>query len=136
LDAEEIAVTDRSERPVLEWTGVCIDCADAEELAGFYGRLLGWRVTSRDGRGWIAMPDPAGGRGLLFQAEPWYEAPVWPEQPDRQDKMLHFEIQVEDLDAAVAYAVDCGAMVAEHQPQENVRVMLDPAGHPFCLYLD
>jgi hypothetical protein len=24
--------------------------------------------------------------------------------------------------------------VADHQPQDDVRVMLDPAGHPFCLY--
>jgi hypothetical protein len=23
-----------------------------------------------------------------------------------------------------------------HQPQDDVRVMLDPAGHPFCLYVD
>jgi Glyoxalase-like domain len=24
---------------------------------------------------------------------------------------------------------------AEFQPQEDVRVYLDPAGHPFCLYV-
>jgi len=24
--------------------------------------------------------------------------------------------------------------VAAFQPQDDVRVMLDPAGHPFCLY--
>ena len=29
-----------------------------------------------------------------------------------------------------------GATVAEFQPQDNVRVLLDPAGHPFCLYVD
>ncbi|HSZ43609.1 MAG TPA: hypothetical protein VK817_26890 [Trebonia sp.] len=29
-----------------------------------------------------------------------------------------------------------GAVVAGFQPQEDVRVLLDPAGHPFCLYLD
>ena len=28
------------------------------------------------------------------------------------------------------------ATVADFQPQDDVRVMLDPAGHPFCLYLD
>ena len=123
-------------RPSLRWTGVCIDCADAEELAGFYGRLLGWQETNRDGEGWIAMGDPSGGRGLLFQAEAAYRPPVWPERPDGQDKMLHFEIEVDDLDAAVAHAVASGARLAEHQPQERVRVMLDPAGHPFCLYLD
>ena len=35
-------------RPSLRWTGVCLDCADAEELADFYGRLLGWEITARD----------------------------------------------------------------------------------------
>ena len=122
--------------PSLRWTGVCIDCADAEELAAFDGRLLGWEETGRDGAGWISMRDPAGGTGLLFQAEADYRPPVWPEQPSGQDKMLHFEIRVDDLDAAVAHAVAAGARLADHQPQEHVRVMLDPAGHPFCLYLD
>jgi catechol 2,3-dioxygenase-like lactoylglutathione lyase family enzyme len=120
----------------VRWTGVCLDCADAEEMAAFYGRLLGWRVSDRDGRGWIAMRDPDGGVGLLFQAEAAYRPPVWPERRDGQDKMLHFEIEVDDLDAAVAFAVGIGARVADHQPQPNVRVMLDPAGHPFCLYHD
>ncbi len=122
--------------PAVRWTGVCIDCADAEELATFYGRLLGWEITDRDGEGWIAMRDPDRGVGLLFQAEAAYRAPRWPERADGQDKMLHFEIQVDDLDAAVAHAVELGARIADHQPQSRVRVMLDPAGHPFCLYLD
>ena len=41
-----------------------------------------------------------------------------------------------DLDAAVAYAVESGATVAEFQPQDGVRVCLDPDGHPFCLFLE
>jgi predicted enzyme related to lactoylglutathione lyase len=105
-------------------------------MADFYGRLLGWVVTNRDGEGWVAMRDPAGGTSLLFQADPKYRAPVWPEQPSGQDKMLHFEMKVDDLDSAVEHAVASGARVAEYQPQPRVRVMLDPAGHPFCLYLD
>ena len=130
-----MAKANRSQ-PALRWTGVCIDCADADEMAEFYGRLLGWEVTDRDGAAWVAMRDPAGGTGLLFQAENDYRAPVWPEQPGGQDKMLHFEIKVDDLDSATAHAVEAGARLAEHQPQPRVRVMLDPAGHPFCLYLD
>jgi hypothetical protein len=35
----------------------------------------------------------------------------------------------------VAHAVAQGATLAGFQPQEDVRVFLDPAGHPFCLYL-
>ncbi len=29
-----------------------------------------------------------------------------------------------------------GAEEASYHPQDKVRVMLDPAGHPFCLSLD
>jgi catechol 2,3-dioxygenase-like lactoylglutathione lyase family enzyme len=48
--------------------------------------------------------------------------------------MMHLEIRVDDLDAAVAHAVAQGATLADFQPQEYVRVCLDPAGHPFCLF--
>jgi hypothetical protein len=50
--------------------------------------------------------------------------------------MMHFDFQVGDLDSAVADARALGATLAEHQPQDNVRVLTDPAGHPFCLCLD
>ena len=36
----------------------------------------------------------------------------------------------------MAHAVGCGAELASYQPQDDVRVLLDPAGHPFCLYVD
>jgi predicted enzyme related to lactoylglutathione lyase len=51
--------------------------------------------------------------------------------------MLHFDIEVDDLEAAVAYVVAAGGTVAAHQPPDrahDLRVMLDPAGHPFCLF--
>ena len=35
----------------------------------------------------------------------------------------------------VPSAVDQGG-VADHQPQADVTVMLDPEGHPFCLFPD
>ncbi len=107
----------RDRRPSLRWTGVCIDCSDAEELAEFYARLLGYEEATRDGPGWIAMRHPDGGTDLLLQAEEWYRPPVWPEQSGAQDKMLHLEVQVDDLDAAVAHAIAAGARLAEHQPQ-------------------
>ena len=68
--------TTQDPRPSFHWGGVCIDCADADELAEFYSRLLGWEVAARDtpatrkgGTGWVALRDPAGGVGLSFQAE-------------------------------------------------------------------
>jgi catechol 2,3-dioxygenase-like lactoylglutathione lyase family enzyme len=114
---------------------VCIDCDDADAMADFYGRLFGWEVTLRE-PGWVLMQDPDGGTGLSFQAEPWYRAPAWPEDPRAQDKMLHLDIKVEDLEAATEHALDAGARLAPDQPDPRVRVLFDPAGHPFCFFLD
>jgi hypothetical protein len=50
--------------------------------------------------------------------------------------MLHLDLEVDDLEAATDYALSVGAELAEVPPQADVRVLLDPAGHPFCLYLD
>ena len=114
---------------------ICIDCADAHVMADFYGRLLGWEPTIREPN-WVLMRDPAGGTGLSFQADPGYRAPVWPERAAAQDKMLHLDSRVDDLDLAVEHALAAGARLAEHQPRDRVRVLLDPAGHPLCLFLD
>jgi catechol 2,3-dioxygenase-like lactoylglutathione lyase family enzyme len=125
--------------PTIAWTTVCIDCNDAEELADFYCRLLGWQITARDGHGWVQAQDPDGGVGLSFQSEESYRPPTWPERPGEQTKMLHFEMLVDDLEAAVAHAAIVGATVAPQQPRDRdanrIRVMLDPAGHPFCLFV-
>lgn len=122
----------------LTWTTVCIDCDDADRLADFYCRLLDWQVTARDGRGWVQARDPDGGVGLNFQSEPGHRPPVWPEQPGEPTKMLHFEIMVDDLERGLARALECGATQAAWQPPDRdpdrLRIMLDPAGHPFCLF--
>jgi hypothetical protein len=31
--------------------------------------------------------------------------------------------------------LSAGAVPADFQPQDDVRVFLDPAGHPFCLFV-
>jgi predicted enzyme related to lactoylglutathione lyase len=134
-------------RPGTKWRGVCLDCVDAEQMAAFYGRLLGWSVTGRDtpadrrgGTAWVSMKDPKGGVGLSFQAEDWYQPPTWPEEEGLQAKMVHFEMSVADMDAAVAEVISFGGRPAPHQPPDRdparARVMLDPAGHPFCLYCE
>ena len=50
----------------------------------------------------------------------------------------HLDWWVEDLEAGVAWAIDCGAVEASPQPSNRdlsrLRIMLDPAGHPFCLW--
>lgn len=122
-------------RPRLEVSGVVLDAPDARELAAFYGRLLGWPVRTDEGD-WVTLVPDDGGVGLSFQTEAAYVRPTWPAGPADQQMMLHLDIAVDDLDAAGAHAVAAGAVLADFQPQDDVRVCLDPAGHPFCLFLD
>jgi catechol 2,3-dioxygenase-like lactoylglutathione lyase family enzyme len=125
----------REEAAMITLATVVLDCADANALADFYSHLLGWEVAMRE-PDWALLRAPDGGTGLSFQSEEWYEPPVWPEQPGAPTKMLHLDLWVDDLDEAVAHATAVGARLADHQPQEGVRVLFDPAGHPFCLFLD
>ncbi|MFD5233058.1 VOC family protein [Streptomyces qaidamensis] len=115
-----------------------LDAPDARELADFYLRLLpGWRVWRGEAwQDWVHIRPPDGGTGLSFQTEPAYVPPVWPTGPDRPQMMIHLDIEVDDLERETARAVAEGARLAEFQPQDDVRVLLDPAGHPFCLYTE
>ena len=110
-----------------------MDAPDANALAGFYRGLLGW-TTRTEEPGWVVIRSADGGQTLSFQTESRYVRPVWPAGPGDQQMMMHLEIKVDDLPAAVAHAVAQGATLAGFQPQDDVRVCLDPAGHPFCLY--
>jgi catechol 2,3-dioxygenase-like lactoylglutathione lyase family enzyme len=121
-------------RPRMTLTGVVLDAPDANELAAFYRRLLGWNVLKEE-TGWVMLSAPGGGAGLSFQTESLYQRPVWPPGPGDQQMSVHLDIQVDDLEEAGAQAKAAGASLADFQPQEDVRVWLDPAGHPFCLYL-
>src|SRR4051794_16060824 len=123
-------------RTTKHWFGVVLDAPDAASLAQFYQRLLGWTLfTDTDGAATLA-PSESAGYNLAFQTEPNYTRPVWPSEPGKPIMMLHLDLEVDDLESAVAYAVEVGGELAEFQPQDGVRIMLDPAGHPFCLYVD
>lgn len=118
------------------WFGVALDAPDPQELARFYERLLGWTIFE-DSPEWVTLaPSGDAGYNLAFQREQNFVPPVWPSEPGSQLMMLHLDLQVDDLDEAVKHAIEAGAEPASFQPQDEVRVMLDPAGHPFCLYVD
>jgi catechol-2,3-dioxygenase len=120
--------------PRMSLSGIVLDSPDARELAGFYQRLLGWQAQ-QDEPGWVKLASPEGGPGLSFQTEPEYRRPSWPSDPARQQMMIHLDLKVDDLDEAGRHALAAGAVLADYQPQDDVRVYLDPAGHPFCLFL-
>jgi catechol 2,3-dioxygenase-like lactoylglutathione lyase family enzyme len=133
-----------TQRPRMDVTSVTIGAPDPRALAAFYARLLGWPVTAEDPPrpgnppedGWaqVRPPDGTAAPTLNFEYETHYTRPAWPSEAGRQHITEHLDIYVDDLDAAVAWAVEAGATVASYQPQEDVRVLLDPAGHPFCLF--
>ena len=117
------------------WWGTSIEAPDPGALARFYAALLGWPLEHEEPGTAIVAASPQGPFSVFQQADD-YRAPVWPPADGEQRPMMHFDFQVGDLDSAVAEAVALGATVAESQPQANVRVLFDPAGHPFCLCYD
>jgi hypothetical protein len=63
-----------------------------------------------------------------------YIPPIWPEEKDKQQKQMHFDFQVPDVESAVEYAISLGATKAGLQFGGSEFVtMIDPSEHPFCL---
>lgn len=106
------------------------------ELAAFYAALLGWDTVSAD-PDWVRLRDPGRERpGLSFQREPGDVPPTWPARAGGVQLQAHLDVQVDDLEAETARAVTLGATVESHQPAgPDVRVLRDPHGHLFCLFL-
>jgi hypothetical protein len=133
-------------RPQFAVTSVTIGAPDPRELAAFYARMLGWPVTASDparpgmpaGDGWAQIRPPAGQSGptLNFEYEAEFTRPVWPSETGAQNATQHLDIAVAELAQTVRWALESGATLAAFQPQDDVRVLFDPAGHPFCLFLD
>ncbi|WP_160150243.1 VOC family protein [Nonomuraea solani] len=113
-------------------------CGSAErnhERVGSHGIHCRLREDGNDGRYRRVPKCRAGlrrsqGPGRLA---PGHQPPRWPD-PGRPQQ-IHLDLDVADLDEAEARAIEIGATKHEHQPSEDdeFRVFLDPAGHPFCL---
>jgi len=129
------------ERASLRATSVTVMSPDPLGLADFYARLLGVEVSATEppppgapdeaGFAQVRMPHLT----LNFEYEEQWARPVWPAQGGQQSATQHLDILADDLEAGTAWAVRCGGTLAEAQPQDDVRVLLDPVGHPFCLFV-
>ncbi len=105
-----------------------LDCDDPAALASFYSDFLGMEVAySSDDYAMLVGDGPALGFGRVDD----YQPPAWPNE--HGSKQFHLDLAVEDLDKAQNAAVELGATVADPQPSDTWRVLIDPAGHPFCL---
>jgi catechol 2,3-dioxygenase-like lactoylglutathione lyase family enzyme len=120
---------------MIRLTAAVLETPDPQGLARFYQRLLGWPLRD-DTPEWATLRPADGGTGLSFQLDPDHVPPVWPPQPGAPRMQLHLDLEVDDLDAACAVAEQAGARpLGGHEDEhEVVRVLADPAGHPFCLF--
>lgn len=114
---------------VARWRSVALDCADPTALAAFWAELVGGEiafssdefVAVKTDRVWLAAVGISN-----------YQPPSWP--GGDVPKQMHLDLAVDNLDEAEAEALRLGAHRAAEQPAPNRwRVLLDPAGHPFCL---
>jgi hypothetical protein len=119
-------MTDEPDQPIARFAGVSLDCADPAALADFYLELLGGQLLWRSaGSAGLRVP----GVVLVMQRVAEYRPPAWP-----GSSVVHLDLTAGDgVAAAAARAVEAGAVLAEYQPDPRWWVLLDPAGHPFCI---
>ena len=114
--------------PGVRWCSLTIDCPDDEgarqALLTFYARALDEVVR-----------EAVRARGLVlsFRGVESYRAPTWP--GSQSPMQMHLELVVDHLAVAVARLQRLGATRPDHQDPDDphLTVMLDPAGHPFCV---
>jgi predicted enzyme related to lactoylglutathione lyase len=113
---------------IAKLSNIVLDCADPALLAAFYRAATGWEITYADDD-FTSLGD-GGPVQLSFQRVAGHQAPGWPD--DR--KQAHVDLAVADIEAAAKELVAAGATRPEFQPGgQDWTVLLDPAGHPFCL---
>lgn len=113
--------------PVAKLAMVTLDAPDAALLGDFYSAVLGWPVAYSD-RDYAMLTGPSHALGI--GTIPDYQRPDW---PDDGHKQFHLDLAADDIEAAAIRCVELGATRAETQPGETWIVLIDPAGHPFCL---
>lgn len=108
---------------------VALDCADPLELGQFWATMLGGDAISVSA-------------DIVAVRTPWvwltahrvesYTPPTWP--ANDVPKQIHLDLAVADLHQAAIEAERLGARhMAEQPAPDRWRVLLDPAGHPFCI---
>jgi catechol 2,3-dioxygenase-like lactoylglutathione lyase family enzyme len=120
--------------PRVRLVATVLGSADPGGLATFYRDLLGWELHEKE-PDWVTLRSPDGSCGLSFQLEDGHVPPTWPTSVGDQQMQSHLDFGVDDLDAAEQHALALGASRAAAQPEQDCRVLLDPAGHPFCLFV-
>jgi catechol 2,3-dioxygenase-like lactoylglutathione lyase family enzyme len=108
---------------------ISLDAPDPAVLSRFYQEVLGVEV-------YFDSPDFVALKGastlLTIQRVAGLPPVTWPDGP--VPKQFHLELAVDDLDVAEKAVLAAGATKPDTQPApDRWRVLIDPAGHPFCL---
>jgi catechol 2,3-dioxygenase-like lactoylglutathione lyase family enzyme len=101
-------------------------------MIAFYTQLLDMTLETPED-----FPYPyLQGDGFDISLQPGddYLPPTWP--TNERGQQLHLDLTVKDLPAAIAFAKSLGATESPEQYGKNWHILLDPAGHPFCLCLE
>lgn len=112
---------------------IVLDSGNSEELSDFYQKLLGWTKTHYDAEWIVVSSDKGEGTPLVFQEVKDYVIPVWPCKPGEQQQMMHLDFYTAHVEKAVQDALSFGAKLSGEQFSTDWKVLLDPAGHPFCI---
>jgi hypothetical protein len=110
---------------------IALDCGDPAALGAFWAALLGGEVAfSSDD--FVAVKTERGWLTAVRILD--YQPPTWPDAAVPKQMHLDLAVTETELEEAVAEALEFGATLAPVQPApDRYRVLLDPAGHPFCL---
>ena len=109
---------------------ISLDCAEVTPVADIWKAALGYEQVAGDGDNY-AMLTSGGGPALGFGKVEDYQPPAWPNE--RGSKQFHFDLACDDIEATERQCLELGAALADPQPGETWRVLVDPGGHPFCL---
>jgi hypothetical protein len=115
---------------IVDLAAVVIDCEDTRPMAAFYQGACGGEIIRNDAdSAWVRV----GGLTLIFREVEGYQAPTWPSSD--VPVQIHMDFFVDDANEAVPLLQQIGATTPEYQPHrdDGLVVMLDPAGHPFCI---
>jgi predicted enzyme related to lactoylglutathione lyase len=117
---------------------VNIDVDDLAKAEAFYTRAFGLRPGRRFGGGFLELVGLAAPIYLLLKAPGTMAAGTTSQPRDyrRHWTPVHLDIVVADIDAAIAQAIDAGAV--QEAPVKSsswgkLALMADPFGHGFCL---
>jgi Glyoxalase-like domain len=110
----------------MRFESLTVDCHEPEQLARWWGELLGWPARDDGDGDWVVEPpDPSLGCPLLFGAVP---------DEKSVKNRLHLDLRPDDQAAEVAKAEALGATRVDiGQGDETWVVLADPEGNEFCI---